>query len=122
MFLKLTYTKLDVFVSSKDFVLECYRVTRMLPEEEKFTMVQQIRKAALSVHFNIVQGCSTKLSEEKKRLLEISKDGLIKIDTTLDLAVALGYIPEEELKPFGEKLIKLFKLLSGLLGTTFSIL
>lgn len=58
MFLQLNHQKLEVFSDSREFVLECYRLTMKLPSEEKFGMITQIRRAALSVHLNISEGCS----------------------------------------------------------------
>lgn len=49
MFLELAHTKLDVFKISKEFVLSCYKETVSFPPDERFAMIQQIRRAALSV-------------------------------------------------------------------------
>ena len=49
MFLQLNHQKLDVFAVAKAFTLECYRFTKLLASEERFNMIQQIRRAALSV-------------------------------------------------------------------------
>jgi hypothetical protein len=53
MFLPLAHTKPDVFVVGKNFVLSCYRVSKLLPLDERFNMVQQLRRAALSVQLNM---------------------------------------------------------------------
>lgn len=60
MFLDLAHTKKPVFQESRRFVLECYRITKDFPQEEKFAIVQQIKRAALSVDLNIAEGCSRK--------------------------------------------------------------
>ena len=60
MFLKLGHTKLIVYQFSQDLVLECYKITKLFPLEEKFALVQQIRRAAVSVHLNIAEGSSRK--------------------------------------------------------------
>jgi four helix bundle protein len=56
MFLQLSHTKLDAYQYSQELALECYRITRTFPVDEKFAMIQQIRRAALSVHLNISEG------------------------------------------------------------------
>lgn len=53
MFLTLNHQKLDIYSHSKSFVLESYKLTKLLPADEKFGMISQIRRAALSVHLNI---------------------------------------------------------------------
>ena len=71
MFLQLAHTKLSVYQFSQSMALECYKVTRSFPNDEKFAMVQQIRRAALSVHLNIAERCSRKSVAERKRFFEI---------------------------------------------------
>lgn len=117
MFLQLAHTKLDVFIASKEFVLECYRVTKSFLAEEKYAMVSQIRRAALSVHLNIAEGCSRKSLQERKRFYEISRGSLIEVDTALEVAVDLAYCTDKEITSLGEKIIKTFKILCGLIGS-----
>lgn len=116
MFLQLAHTKLDVFQVSKLFVLECYRVTKTFPTEEKFALIQQIRRAALSVHLNVAEGCSRKSPAERKRFYEVSRGSVIEVDTAFDIACALNYCTQENLTVLGEHLIKTFKILSGMIS------
>ncbi|HEV7332547.1 MAG TPA: four helix bundle protein [Flavisolibacter sp.] len=117
MFLQLAHTKLDVFEATKAFVLECYRVTQSFPPEEKFAMVSQIRRAALSTHLNVAEGCSRKSPQERKRFFEISRGSIIEVDTAMDVAVDLMYCTTIDVQVLGEKLIKTFKILCGLIGS-----
>ena len=84
MFLELAHTKTDVFQTSKKFTLECYRITKDFPADEKFGMVSQIRRAALSTHLNIAEGCSRKSENERKRFFEIARGSVVEVDTALD--------------------------------------
>jgi len=79
MFLDLAYTKKPVFEESKRFVLECDRITKDFPQEERFTMVQQIRRAALSVHLNIAEGCSGRSETNESGSLKFQKVLLSKL-------------------------------------------
>ena len=91
MFLQLNHQKLDIYGVSRSFVKECYGVTKHFPSEENFSLVQQIRRAALSVHLNISEGCSRKSEAERKRFFEISRGSLVEIDAALDVSADLGY-------------------------------
>lgn len=115
MFLKLSHTKLDVYNASHQLALECYKVSRLLPLEEKFAMGQQLRRAALSVHLNLAEGCSRKSPAERKRFFEVSRGSVIEIDSCLDLAVDLKYLDVAGLKALGQRIIDVFKLLSGMI-------
>ncbi len=116
MFLQLAHTKLEIFKASRGLCLECYRITKIFPGDEKFAMVQQIRRAALSVHLNIAEGSSRKSAVERKRFYEISRGSVIEIDTALDIAVELAYCSNDSLEPLGESLVLTFKQLSALIN------
>ncbi|RYZ20454.1 MAG: four helix bundle protein [Chitinophagaceae bacterium] len=120
MFLQLAHTKLAVFSASKEFVLACYKATNKFPPEEKFAMVAQIWRAALSTHLNIAEGCSRKSFQERKRFFEISRGSIIEVDTALDVAVDLNYCSTTDISLLGDKLIKLFKLLCGMMNSEVS--
>lgn len=115
MFLSLNHQRLHVYSASLEFVIECYRLTTQLPNEEKFGMITQIRRAALSVHLNISEGCSRKSETERKRFYEIARGSLIEIDAALDIAEKLGYLNNNITDILGEKMIRCFKLLTGMI-------
>lgn len=115
MFLELAHTKLDVFITGKVFVLSCYKLSKLLPQEERFNMVQQLRRAALSVQLNIAEGSSRKSAIERRRFYEISRGSLIEIDTIFDLAVALEYFKKEDVAETGASMIKTFQMLSKMI-------
>ncbi len=116
MFLTLNHQNLDIYQSSKNFVLECYKLTKILPTEEKFGMVSQIRRAALSVHLNIAEGASRKSEAERKRYYEIARGSIIEIDAALDIAKELSYLLNYDTNNLGNSMIKSFKILCGLIG------
>jgi four helix bundle protein len=115
MFLELNHKKLDVFQVSKQFVLHCYNETRSFPPEERFGVVSQIRRAALSVHLNISEGASRRSVIERKRFYEIARGSLIEVDTALDICIALNYTTKEKVQEFGQLLIRTFQMISKMI-------
>ena len=118
MFLKLNHQKLEIYAIARQFVKECYIATNQLPQEEKYALTQQIRRAALSVHLNIAEGSSRKSEAERKRFYEIARGSLIEVDAALDISYDLGYYTPESLEPLGNTIVKCFKYLSGLINAT----
>ena len=118
MFLKLNHQKLDVYGISKQFVLECYKLTKSLPSEERFGMITQIRRAALSAHLNIAEGASRKSEVERKRYYEIARGSVIEIDAALDIAGDLTYLKGLKLNQLSESMVRCFKILTGLIDST----
>ena len=115
MFLQLNHQQLEVFKTTRVFVKECYELTNRLPQEERYNLTSQIRRAALSVHLNLAEGSSRKSEAERKRFFEISRGSLIEVDTALDIIFDLGYISIDELKSIESSLSSSFKLLSLLI-------
>ncbi|HEY0066969.1 MAG TPA: four helix bundle protein [Flavisolibacter sp.] len=115
MFLTLNHQKLDIYNVSRLLVIECYRLTKQLPSDEKFGMVAQIRRAALSVHLNIAEGASRRSDLERRRFYEISRGSLIEIDAALDIAQNLQYLNSITIKPLEELMIRCFQMLAALI-------
>jgi len=115
MFLQLAHTRLDVFITGKNLVLSCYRLSKLLPPDERFNMTQQLRRAALSIQLNIAEGSSRKSAIERRRFYEISRGSLIEIDTIFDLAEALEYFKKEDLAVTGTLVVKTYQMLSKMI-------
>ena len=115
MFLTLNHQKLDIYQVSRSFVFECYRMTKTLPPEERYGMISQIRRAALSVHLNIAEGASRKSEAERKRYYEVARGSIIEIDAALDIASMLEYINIVNTKELGELLTRCFQMLSRMM-------
>lgn len=115
MFIHLNHKSLDVYGVIRNLVREIYNVSLRLPSDEKFNMVQQLRKASLSVKLNFAEGSSRKSDAERKRFKEIARGSIVEIDATLETAVDLKYFTPEELSEVGELLNKSFAMLSKMM-------
>ena|SRR5581483_10530447 len=116
MFLPLNHQNLDVYKASHEMLLECYNVTKQLPQEERFNLISQLRRASLSVKLNIAEGASRKSPAERKRFYEIARGSVIEIDAALNAAVALQYIAMENLQHLGVLLNRCFSMLCKMIG------
>jgi len=115
MFILLNHKTLDVYLIIRELIKETYKVSLLLPAEEKFNMVQQIRRAALSVKLNLAEGSTRKSEIERKRFLEISRGSVVEIDAALETAVDLNYFTREQLKNLGALLNRSFAMLSKMI-------
>lgn len=97
MFLQLSHTQKPVYKDSSELVSECYRITAMFPKDEKFAMISQIRRAALSVHLNIAEGCSRRSETERIRYFEIARGSVIEVDAAIGIAIKLDFCKMESL-------------------------
>jgi len=115
MFLKLAHTHMEVYVKSYALILEAYKITKNLPESERFNLTSQVRRAATSVRLNIAEGCSRKSLPERKRYYEIARGSVVELDSALDILVGLEYSDKAKLMNLGDCIVEMFKLLSGLI-------
>ena len=115
MFQQLAHTKLDVYQFSQQLALECYRTTKKFPADERFALVWQIGRAAISVHLNIAEGSSRKSQNERNRYFEIARGSVIEIDSAIGISFKLEYVVLDELQPLGNAILKTFKLLTGMI-------
>ncbi len=115
MFLKLSHKSLEVYKTSRELVKEVYKISLLLPKEENFNMVQQVRRAALSVKLNFSEGSSRKSEVERRRYYEIARGSVVELDAALETAVDLNYLTEAQLEMVGALLNKCFAMLSKMI-------
>lgn len=115
MVLQPRHTQTDVFKALKAFTLGCYRLTKDFPAVEKCSMVEQIRRAALSTQLNIAEGCTPKSEAGRKRSVEIARGPVVEVDTTLNIACGLHYKSAHQLQQVGTHINSTFKQLLGLI-------
>ena len=115
MFIQLKHKSLDVYLVIRELVKETYKISLQLPPDEKFNMVQQIRRAALSVKLNLAEGSTRKSLAERKRYFEISRGSIVEIDAALETAFDLNYFTIENLQIIGILLNRCFAMLSKMI-------
>jgi four helix bundle protein len=116
MFLQLNHQQFDIYQASREFVKECYLATKDFPTEERFSLVQQIRRAALSVHLNMAEGFSRKSESERKRFFEIARGSLVEVDAAFDISSDLNYCQKPGLEKLGISMNRCFSMLSKLIS------
>jgi four helix bundle protein len=112
MFLPLNHKKLDVYKAAHEMLLECYKITKQLPPDERYNFISQIRRAALSVKLNIAEGASRKSAAERKRFYEVARGSLIEIDAAFEAVVDLKYVTAESLQNLGILINRCFSMLT----------
>ncbi|RLD49596.1 MAG: four helix bundle protein, partial [Bacteroidetes bacterium] len=109
-----SFEKLEVWQISRKFTKEIYRISSVFPDEEKFGLTSQIRRAVVSVSSNIAEGSSRRSGIEQARYTEIAYGSLLEVLNQLILAGDLNFISENEInvqRPVIEELVnKLYKL------------
>ena len=79
-----------------DFVLKVYRVTRSFPDDERFGLTSQFRRAAMSIEANIAEGYKKLSKADKLRFLNISQGSMEECRDYIILSYDLGYVNEQD--------------------------
>jgi len=90
------HTKLRAFELADQLALATYKCTSRFPREEQFGLTSQMRRAAVSVPSNIVEGCARDSSADYLRFLDIAFGSLRELEYQASLAHRLGYISDYE--------------------------
>ena len=109
------HTKFKAFELADRLVFDDYRITRLFPKEEQFGLTSQIRRAAVSVPSNIVEGCARSSLAEYLRFLEIAFGSAREVEYQLSLALRLGFGSPESYDAASRLADETCRILNGLI-------
>jgi four helix bundle protein len=107
--------KLKAWQVAMTLVKDVYECTRTYPDTEKFGLVTQSQRAAVSIPANISEGAARKSEREFRRFLLIARGSLAELETHLRVAEMLGYLEIGQLNKLLKQVERLYGLLNGLI-------
>ena len=90
------FKNLIVYQKSKELVKQVYALLKQFPDDERFALCGQMRRAAISVPSNIVEGMARLSSKDQTHFLNIAYGSLMELYAQLDIAHDLGYLSEDD--------------------------
>jgi four helix bundle protein len=109
------YKKLKVFRVIDDLVVNIYKATASFPKSELFGLTSQMRRAAVSVPANIVEGAARRTDSEFANFLNISYGSLAELRYFIDLSLRLEYFDTPTHDHLAEKADEASRMLNGLM-------
>jgi len=109
------HRKLRVFEMADEVAVLVYRATAKFPGEELYGLTSQMRRAAVSVPSNIVEGCARDSQADYLRFLNIAFGSLRELHYQLDLSNRLGFLRNQDLSLIQPKIVETEKILNGLI-------
>jgi four helix bundle protein len=107
------FKKLDIWSKSVAFVSDIYRLVSTFPQKERFGLVSQMQRAAISIPANIAEGSAKSGNKDFARFLEISLGSTFELETELIVSLYLSYIDKDKYNYLEEKLSELQKMIIG---------
>ena len=109
-----SYKKLDVYAKSRQLVVTIYEQLKHYPESERFALIDQMRRAVISVPSNIAEGLSRSAVKEQAHFLDIAYGSLMELDCQLDISMDLGYVSTEMRKMLDIEINSIAKMIRSL--------
>jgi four helix bundle protein len=91
-----SFKDLRVWKKGIEIVKEAYLLSKILPNEELYGLVSQMRRAAVSIPANIAEGFRRKFNREQKRFLGIALGSCAELETHIIIAKELKYLNEDD--------------------------
>lgn len=111
------FENLEIRHRSRTLVKEIYLLTEKLPSIEKYGLISQIRRAAVSVPSNIAEGCGRNHTKELIQFLHIAIGSLCEIETQLFLIVDLDLISVDEVEVIRNEAVIIRKMILSYIKT-----
>ena len=112
-----SYQDLTVWQKAMDLAALCYQITKGMPQEERYGMVSQIRRAAASVPANIAEGWGRQQTGEYIRFLQIAQGSLREVETHLLLCIRVGLLTEAQARAALQLITEISKMTRSLTGS-----
>jgi len=107
------HKKLKVWQEAVEFVPEVYSVLHTFPDDEKFGLSSQIKRASTSISIHIAEGAARISKKEFIRFLYISMGSISEMDTLFEISLKLKYLSDDNYRTLIEKLDKLSAMTNG---------
>lgn len=107
------FKKLDIWIKSMDLASEIYLLTNSFPSIERFGLISQMQRSAVSIPSNIAEGSAKSSNKDFARFLEMSMGSSFELETQLILASKLNYVDSEISISTQNKINELQKMIIG---------
>jgi len=108
------FKELQVWQKAMDLAVFTYQLTGYFPKEEKYGLISQIQRCAVSIPSNLAEGSGRVSDKEFQHFISIAMGSSFELETQVILAFRFKYINEEQMKAFDEMVRPVQKMSFGL--------
>ncbi len=112
-----SYQDLEVWKKAVRLVKTSYELVADFPSNERYGLVSQIQRCAVSVPANIAEGRGRSSKKEFLYFLKIASGSLAELETHFFVAIEIGYLTPEKCKTFFDAASEVGKMLNGLMNS-----
>ena len=115
--MEFNFRKLKVYYGALELVEYVYDKVGHFPKEEKYALGDQLRRVAVSVPSNIVEGVGRATDKEKAHFIGMAYSSLMEVLCQMEIAYRVNYLSEDEFRTAENRIETVAKMLSGLRNT-----
>lgn len=109
------FTDLTTWQVDHKLVVSVYKATKSFPKDERFSLVDQMRRCVVSITSNIAEGYNRQSNKEKIQFYFIALGSCTELQNQLLVAKDVGYLKKDKFDELAEMTISVAKLLNGLI-------
>jgi four helix bundle protein len=113
-----SFTDLNAWRKGHELVLQIYKITKIFPKSEIFSLTSQIQRCAVSITSNIAEGFCRQSFKDKIQFYAISQGSVAELQNQLLIARDIGYIDNTAFTHLADKTVIVHKLLTGLIKSS----
>ena len=110
------YADLKVWQKSIDLSVHIYDLSKELPDDEKFGLIPQMKRAVVSIASNIAEGHGRNSDKDFIKFLRIALGSLYELETQIEICIRLGYLDNSEVLNSRLLLTEISKMLNSLIS------
>jgi len=107
------FKKLKIWQDSIKLVGESYKMTKMFPDSERYNLISQMNRCAVSIPSNISEGSSKSTDRHFKKYLENSLGSAFEWETQLIVSYNQSYIQKEKFDELEDKILQIQKMIGA---------
>jgi len=111
-----SFRELIVWQKSMALVTRAYTLTGRFPQDERFGLISQIRRSAVSIPSNIAEGFGRHSTNDYLRFLQISSASVYELETQLEISANLGFTTRDEFEEFHALTHEISRMLGALIS------
>ena len=109
------FRNLEVWQKAHQLTLSIYRITKRFPDEERFGLVSQLRRASASIGANLAEGCGRGSDADFSRHVQIAMGSACEVEYHVLLSRDLGYVDDASHQTLHEDTARIKRMLTSLL-------
>lgn len=111
-----SYKDLIVWQKSMELIAEIYKLVKILPKSETYSLSDQMRRAVISIASNIAEGQGRDSTREYLGFLNVARGSCFELETQLNAGLLVEYFTEEDIEKSAALIEEICKMLNGMIS------